>query len=244
MFRIAATADVHFAEDARGSLRPHLDEAAREADVFLIAGDLTRHGTAEEASVLADELQSPPIPVVVVLGNHDYHADENDEIHKLVEQAGCIVLEGQSTRIDTDSGSLGIAGAKGFGGGFRGRSGSEFGEPEMKAFMRHSRELAGRLEEELIALGDCTKVALIHYSPAEETLEGEPPQIHPFLGSYLLADAVDNGGASVAFHGHAHVGSECGQTPRGVPVRNVSQQVLGAPYKLYRLDPENGLADA
>lgn len=237
--RIAAVGDVHFVSSSKGSLRPALEDLDGSADVLLIAGDLTMHGRASEAAVLAGELQGLPIPMVSVLGNHDYHCDEDKKIRDIVEEAGIIVLEGEATVVATRSGDLGIAGTKGFGGGFPGASGSDFGEPEMKAFMRHSKALAARFTEALSSLQTTRRVALLHYSPVEATLVGERLEIYPFLGTHLLGDAVDAIGADLVLHGHAHTGTEEGATPGGIPVRNVALSVIGAPYLVYEL-PKDG----
>src|SRR5437763_5761601 len=198
MIRVAAVGDLHFGADSSGTLRPRLHRLAERADVFLLAGDLTRVGEPEEARVLAAELDGLDVPMVGVLGNHDHHADRAGEIGAILESAGVRILEGTSTVVPVGPLRLGIAGTKGFGGGFPGASGSEFGEPEMKAFMAHSRCLAERLEAALGALDVDVKVALLHYSPCPATLAGEPPEIYPFLGSGHLAEAVDRGGAALA----------------------------------------------
>jgi Icc-related predicted phosphoesterase len=237
VIRLAAVADLHFGPDAAGTYRPHLGSIADRADAFLIAGDLTRLGEPEEARVLAEELRELPIPTVAVLGNHDHHADRADEVRSIVEAAGVRVLEGEGIVLEVAGSRLGIAGAKGFGGGFAGVSASEFGEPEMKAFVRHTMEVAGRLEEALRGLDADRRVVLLHYSPVKETLDGEPPEIHAFLGSYLLAEAIDRAGADLVLHGHAHRGTETGATPGGVPVRNVAWPVIGQAYALFRLGP-------
>jgi Icc-related predicted phosphoesterase len=138
-------------------------------------------------------------------------------------------------------GTLGVAGSKGFGGGFPGRCASEFGEPEMKDFVRHSRRLADGLAAALGDLDADYRVVLTHYSPVPETLTGEPPEIYPFLGSYFLAEAADGAAADLAIHGHAHAGQECGRTPGGVPVRNVALPVLRRAYAVYSLDREPAL---
>ena len=235
MIRIAAVGDVHFGDDSAGSLAPHLETLADNADVLLIAGDLTRHGLAQEAAVLAHDLTGAPVPVVAVLGNHDYHCDEQDDIRQGLESAGVTVLEGESKVIDVAGQTLGIAGIKGFGGGFAGACGSDFGEPEMKAFIRHTKAASTLLCERLSALETDYRVALLHYSPVEDTLVGERLEIYPFLGSYLLAEAIDSAGADLAIHGHAHAGSEKGATAKGVEVRNVAQPMLQRPYTVYRL---------
>ena len=149
MIRVAAVGDVHFGDDSAGTLRPHLDSIRENADVLLIAGDLTRHGLAEEATVLAQELEGLPVPVVTVLGNHDYHCEAEVEIRDALQRAGVTVLEGESTVIPLGDQTLGVAGTKGFGGGFAGACGSDFGEPEMKAFIRHTKTISATLQQRL-----------------------------------------------------------------------------------------------
>ncbi|MFD0207257.1 MULTISPECIES: metallophosphoesterase family protein [Saccharothrix] len=237
MIRIAAVGDVHLGEDARGRLRPALDQLGEQADVLLLAGDLTRHGTVSEARVVADEFGGLPVPVVAVLGNHDHHDDKPDEVTAVLRDAGLTVLEGESTTISVDGHTLGVAGVKGFGGGFAGKCGSAFGEPEMKAFIRHTSEIADSLRAALSSLDTDVKVALTHYSPVPDTLRGEPPEIYPFLGSYLLGEAIDANHAHLAVHGHAHFGNEHGMTPGGVRVRNVAQPVIRSAYTVYCVEP-------
>jgi Icc-related predicted phosphoesterase len=237
MIRVAATADVHFGRDSAGTLRPHLEHLHERADVLLIAGDLTRCGEPEEAAVLGRELEGLDVPTVAVLGNHDYHSDRWEEIEEVMEGAGVRVLEGDSHCVQVNGTRLAISGVKGFGGGFVGACGSDFGEPEMKAFIDHTKRLSGQLEELLQSEDADMRIALLHYSPVEETLRGERLEIYPFLGSYLLAEAVDRGGADLVVHGHAHNGTEIGVTPGGVPVRNVAQSVIRYAYGVYALDP-------
>ncbi|MGH9246978.1 MAG: metallophosphoesterase family protein [Acidimicrobiales bacterium] len=237
MIRLAAVGDVHLGVDDAGCWRRHLGDLDQRADMLLLAGDLTRGGDEAEAEVAAAEFRDLGVPVVAVLGNHDHHAGTPDDVvRRVLEDAGIAVLEGESTLIDVDGRSVGIAGAKGFGGGFAGACGSEFGEAEMKAFVAHTRVVADRLEGALDDIDTDVKVALMHYSPIEETLRGERLEIYPFLGSYLLAEAIDRGRAHVAFHGHAHRGSERGVTPGGVRVRNVAQPVIGHAYHVYKLN--------
>jgi len=235
VIRIAATGDVHFGEDSGGTLRPHLEHLGDNADLFLIAGDLTNWGTVAEAQVLAEELRDLPVPVVLVLGNHDYQSDEPDKIRQVLTDAGVVVLEGESATFDVRGQKVGIAGTKGFGGGFAGACGTAFGEPEMKAFIDHTQRLADRLERCLTDLDADHKVALMHFSPVEQTLRGERLEIYPFLGSYLLAEACDRGGADLIVHGHAHAGTEKGVTAGGVHVRNASRFVIRHAYKVYCL---------
>jgi Icc-related predicted phosphoesterase len=210
MIRVAAVGDVHVGIDSAGRLAPRLAGLSGQADLFLLAGDLTHRGRPEEAKVLAEELRGVGVPTVAVLGNHDYHSGEQDAVAEVLEDAGIRVLEGQAVVVEAGGRRVGIAGTKGFGGGFAGASASDFGEPEMKAFVGQA-----------------------------ETLAGEPREIHAFLGSYLLAEAVDRAGADLVVHGHAHRGSRNGTTSGGVPVRNVAAPVIGRAYEVFRFDVED-----
>jgi len=234
MITIAAAADLHVGLDSAGSLQPMLESLDSSADVLLIAGDLTNYGDPAEAKVFTDEIAGLALPVVAVLGNHDYHQDAQTQIRSILEGAGVTVLEGESVSVECKGGAVAVAGIKGFGGGFAGASAAEFGEPEMKSFVAHTRSTAENIERSLQSITGDVKVALLHYSPVEETLKGERLEIYPFLGSYLLAEAVDRAGADIVLHGHAHIGAERGATPGGIPVRNVAQPVIGHPYALYR----------
>ena len=235
MIRIAAVGDVHLGEDARGSLRPALDNLTEHADVLLLAGDLTRHGALDEARVAAEEFADLPVPVVAVLGNHDHHSDAADDIAKLLEDSGIRVLEGEAVTLEVGEQRLGVAGVKGFGGGFAGKCASNFGEREMKAFVGHTIERADRLRAALRTLDTDVRIALTHYSPIPETLRGEPPEIYPFLGCYQLGEVIDECGVDLAIHGHAHFGCEQGVTPGGVRVRNVAQPVIRSAFATYGL---------
>ena len=236
--RVAAVGDVHIDADVAGRYRPALERLGDTADVLLLAGDLTRRGTPAEAACVAREFAGLPVPVVAVLGNHDYQSDEEVAVASILADAGITVLEGSGTVLACDGMRVGIAGAKGFGGGFAGACASEFGEPEMKAFTRHTREISDRLGAALRELDCDVRVALTHYAPVPETLRGERLEIYPFLGSYLLAQAIDSApGTGLAVHGHAHAGSERGTTPGGVPVRNVATHVIRQPYAVYQLRP-------
>jgi Icc-related predicted phosphoesterase len=240
VIRVAAVGDVHFAADSPGRLRPHLRDAASDLDLLLLAGDLTHRGNPAEAAVLAEELRGLDVPVVAVLGNHDYHMGAQDAITAIMEAAGVRVLEGGGTLIRVGDVTVGVAGVKGFGGGFAGACATEFGEPEMKAFAASARRSASSLRAALGSLECDLRVALLHYSPVESTLVGEPPGLWPFLGSYLLAEAVDSAGVAVALHGHAHSGSsEEGRTPGGVPVHNVAQPVIRRPFVVMQLQEDD-----
>jgi Icc-related predicted phosphoesterase len=236
VIRIAAMGDVHFGADAVGTLRPHLEHLPEQADLLLIAGDLTRVGDPAEATLLCDELGGLGVPVVAVLGNHDYHTDRVAGVQAALAAGGIRVLEGGSLTLDVAGARVGIAGVKGFGGGFLGACATEFGEPQIRAFVRHSKERADRLEAALRGLECDRRVALLHYAPVADTLRGERLELYPFLGSYLLAEAIDRAGADLVLHGHAHAGSERGLTAGGVPVRNVAQPVLRRAYALFCFD--------
>jgi Icc-related predicted phosphoesterase len=235
VIRVAALGDLHAGVDSVGTIRPQLADVSQRADVLLIAGDLTKRGLVVEAEVLADELRDVGVPVVAVLGNHDHHSGLADGVRKAVEAVGVAVLEGEATVLEVDGTRLAVAGAKGFGGGFAGAAATGFGEDEMKELVRHTQAIADGLRQALAGVEADHRVALLHYAPVPETLKGEPEQIYPWLGSYLLAEAVDASGADLVLHGHAHRGTEKGTTPGGVPVRNVALPVIRAPYAVYQL---------
>ncbi|GLY01367.1 MULTISPECIES: metallophosphoesterase [Actinoplanes] len=243
MIRIAAVGDVHVDKDVVGRYRPALEELPDRADALLVAGDLTRHGTVEEARCFAEEFGGLSVPVVVVLGNHDHQSDLQDDVTSVLTDTGITVLECSATVLEINGHRLGIAGAKGFGGGFAGACASNFGEREMKDFVGHTEEIAGRLGEALRSVEADALVALTHYAPIPETLAGEPLEIYAFLGCYQLGQAIDTAPTSLALHGHAHHGSERGRTPGGVPVRNVAHPVIKQAYNVYQLLSESVDAD-
>ncbi len=238
--RIAAVGDVHMADDLRGRYAPALAELSGQADVLLVAGDLTQHGTLDEAAAFAEEFAAANVPVVVVLGNHDHHSGLDEEIAELIRRAGIAVLEGEGVLLDTPRGRLGVAGAKGFCLGFTGRCAANFGETQMKAFTQHGIDSAGLLRHGFDALDRAqpaadVRVALTHFAPTTSTLRGEPAEIWPFLGNHLLGEVIDASGADFAVHGHAHAGSERGRTEGGTPVRNVAQPVIRSAYRIYEI---------
>lgn len=235
LVRIAAVGDVHVGLDMSGELRRTFSALSQQADVLLLAGDLTQHGSRDEGKLIAEEVADLGVPTVAVLGNHDYHQDAQDAMRANLEGVGVTVLEGESVVLELGGCRVGIAGVKGFGGGFAGACGSEFGELEMKAFIRHTKDKARRLLHCLKAMECDVRVALTHYAPTKDTLLGEKLEIYPFLGSHLLGEAIDEGGCDLALHGHAHHGSERGITPGGVPVRNVAKPLIRAAYQLYAL---------
>jgi Icc-related predicted phosphoesterase len=237
VIRLAAVGDIHIGTDSAGALAGAFENLADEADVLLLAGDLTTCGHLDEARLLASELARLPVPTVAVLGNHDYHAGHQARIRSLLEAAGVCVLEGSSVVLELNGTRLGVVGTKGFGGGFAGACGTEFGEPEMKAFIGHTKGLAGRLELELTTVEADVRIVLLHYSPVKGTLIGERLEVYPFLGSYLLAEAVDRAGAALVLHGHAHRGTEKSITPGGIHVRNVARPVIQQAYRIYERAP-------
>ena len=233
--RVAAVGDVHMDEDVLGRFRPALDELGDCADVLLLAGDLTRHGTVAEARCVATEFGGLDVPTIAVLGNHDYHSDRQHEVVAVLQEAGITLLDGTSVSYSFDGVELAIAGLCGFGGGFAGRCVSDFGERATKSFAEYGREQADRLRQALATARGDVLIALTHYAPVPETLVGEPLEIYPFLGSYLLADAIDEAGVALSVHGHAHAGSPTGTTAGGVPVRNVAHPVIRRAYSIFTL---------
>ena len=233
---VAAVGDIHVGAGMQGVMGTSLASAVAHADLLLVAGDLTRSGSLEEARLVVDELANVALPRIAVLGNHDLHCDLGDEVTAILEAGGITVLDRSSTVVDIDGVRVGIAGAIGFGGGFDGATASNFGEREMKAFMQRAEREAGGLADALAALDCPIKIALTHYAPIAATLLGERLEIYPFLGSELLGQAIDRGEAVLAVHGHAHHGVEMGATPGGVPVRNVALPVIGRPYCVITLD--------
>ena len=229
--RIAATADVHARVGDTEILRALAGSAARDADVLVIGGDLTDLGRLEQAEVFLRAFDDCPIPVVVTLGNHDYESGNAQEISRLLAESEVYLLDRSSVVID----GVGFSGVKGFCGGFEHTIANSFGEDLFKAWVAEGILEAEALKNELRGLGTERRVALLHYAPIRATVEGEPPEIHAFLGTSRLGSALDEGDATVAFHGHAHNGPFRGETPGGVPVFNVSlpvleQERLGQPY--------------
>jgi Icc-related predicted phosphoesterase len=237
VIRVAAIGDLHLEKDSPAEILDGMESLAENADFLLLAGDLTQHGLPEECGPLVRSLSGILVPVVAVLGNHEYHQGAETEIRRELELSGIVVLEGESTLLEIRGQRVGIAGTKGFGGGFVGACAAEFGEPEMKAFVRHTRGVAATFGEALESLDADIRIALTHYTPTNATLAGERPEIFPFLGSYLLGEVIDRARCNLAIHGHAHRGVERGATAGGVPVRNVALHVIRKPYKVYCLTP-------
>jgi Icc-related predicted phosphoesterase len=233
---VAAIGDLHVTEASEHRYRDLFAEIAEAADVLALCGDLTNFGKTREAEILAEDLHGCTIPTVAVLGNHDYECGQPDEVAHILHGAGVTMLGDQAVEIE----GVGFAGVKGFVGGFgRGELGA-FGEPAIKAFVDASIDEARKLENALRSLRTERTLAVLHYAPVVETVEGEPLEIFPFLGSSRLADAVDRfDNVKAVVHGHAHRGAYRGQTPRGVPVYNcaqfVVQEATGKPYALIEI---------
>lgn len=220
--KIAAVGDIHFDGKSKGSLRNLFSDISREAQILVLCGDLTTHGDPEQMLSFIAELDGVDLPIVAVLGNHDFESGHEEELCRLLTERKVHVLDGTSVVIE----GIGFAGVKGFGGGFGRRTLGPFGEKLYKEFVQAALDEALKLETALRELQTDTKVAVLHYSPIPETLEGEPEQIFPFMGSSRLLPPIETYSAAVVFHGHAHIGTPEGATPGGVPVYNVARQVL------------------
>jgi Icc-related predicted phosphoesterase len=225
--RIAAMSDVHYSRSSGGSLQPVFQQIAESADLLVLCGDLTDYGLAEEARLLAKDLTSAlKIPAVGVLGNHDFESGEEGEITKILGDAGVRMLDGDSYEFH----GVGFAGVRGFCGGFgRGALGA-WGEPIIKQFVHEALQEVLKLESALARLKTDHRIAIIHYAPVRDTVEGEPLEIYPFLGSSRLEEPLTRYAVTAVFHGHAHRGSPEGRTSSGIPVFNVSLPLLKAQY--------------
>jgi Icc-related predicted phosphoesterase len=220
--RVAAVADLHCTRTSQGAFQQLFATIAESADVLLIAGDLTDYGLPDEARVLAKELTALRIPVAAVLGNHDLESGKADEVRQILSEAGLVVLDGDACELH----GIGIAGVKGFGGGFGKRALGPWGETIIKQFVREAVDEALKLERALARLRTGQLVALLHYSPVQDTVEGEPLEIYPFLGSSRLEEPIGRYPVTLVLHGHAHRGQLEGRTKSGVPVYNVSMPLL------------------
>lgn len=220
--RFAIVGDIHATKDSAGTLRAFFSQASEASDALLLCGDLTDYGTAEEAKVLADELVAVKVPIVAILGNHDYESGTPGIVSETLTRAGVRVLDGEACEIE----GVGIAGAKGFAGGFGRGSLGAWGEPATKLFVQETLNEAMKLESALAKLRTPRRIALLHYSPIAGTLQGEPPEIFAFLGSSRLEEPLLRYPVDAVFHGHAHRGALEGKTINGVPVYNVAKPLL------------------
>lgn len=224
--RIAALGDLHAKLSDKGMFRPIFEQVSREADVLVICGDLTDTGDEDEAKILGEEMQALQIPVVGVLGNHDYEKGRQKIIKQILVDHRMTILDGEAIVIE----GIGFAGVKGFGGGFDKYMLSIFGEDMMKGFVHEVVNESLQLDRALTRLEqehpELPKIAILHYSPIKETIEGEPVEIFPFLGSSHLAEPLNRRKVTAAFHGHAHCGKLKGHTTMDIPVYNVALPVL------------------
>lgn len=225
--RVAAMGDLHCSTSCPSALQPVLAQIAASADVLVLCGDLTNHGLPEEARALVHELSAlGPLPIVAVLGNHDHEAGQVDEVRRIVTGSGVTLLDGDGVEIH----GVSFAGVKGFGGGFGRGTLSAFGEPAIKRFVQEAVDEVKKLEAALARTKADKKIAILHYSPIRETVEGEAAEIFPFLGSSRLEEPLNRYQVTACVHGHAHRGAPEGRTQAGVPVYNVSVPVMRATY--------------
>lgn len=225
--RIAAVGDVHCSRSSQGLLQPLFAEAARTADVLLLCGDLTDYGLPEEMRILVREREAAGrLPVLAVLGNHDWESAQVPEVLDILRSGGVQVIEGEGVEVL----GVGFAGAKGFGGGFGQRTLEPWGEDATKNFVNESVQEALKLESGLARLTVPQRVAVLHYSPIQDTVMGEPVDIFPFLGTSRLEEPINRYKVGACFHGHAHRGRPEGRTSSGIPVYNVALPVLKAAW--------------
>src|SRR5579864_608705 len=231
--RIAATADLHFTPARFSALHDQLNRVRDEADVFVLAGDLTNYGLPDEMEPLLNVLVRTRIPTIAVLGNHDFESGREADLIRMLSQEGIKVLDGSAYERD----GVGFAGTKGFVGGFGRGVLTAFGEPEIKTFVRASIDEALKLERAMSQLRTPKRVVVLHYAPISATVRGEDPEVTPFLGTSRLAEVIDRIGANLVFHGHAHHGQLEGKTTGGSPVYNVAITLLQArqPSGAYRI---------
>lgn len=233
--RIAAAGDIHCAEPLRERITNAFRAVADEVDLVLLAGDLTTHGDPEQARVLADACRELPIPVVAVLGNHDYHLNRCDEVVAILRDARVVVLQRGFSLHEVAELEVGIVGAKGFVGGFPGAELPDFGEPLLREVYAETTREVEAVEAGLEAVSGChRRIVLLHYAPVPETLVGEPETIWAFLGSSRLAAPIGAHRPDLVLHGHAHRGSFVGSIGP-VPVRNVAVHVTGKDFQLFEL---------
>ncbi|MGC2321992.1 MAG: metallophosphoesterase [Terriglobales bacterium] len=220
--RIAATADLHFSPQSYDKIRDTMARVRDEADLLVLAGDLTNYGRPPEMESLLNALVRLRVPTVAVLGNHDYESGQEGELIRLMSDEGIKVLDGTGYERD----GVGFAGTKGFPGGFGRGVLTAFGEPEVKAFVQAAINETMKLERAMSQLRTPKTVVVLHYAPVADTVQGEPAEIYPYLGSSRMGEVVDRHGANLVLHGHAHHGSPNGKTTAGVPVHNVALMLL------------------
>lgn len=224
--RIAAVGDLHCTTASAGKLKSLFSQADEVADMLLLCGDLTDYGLPEEAETLAEELSVAKIPKVAVLGNHDFESDQADAVRNILCEAGVQVLDGEACEVH----GIGIAGIKGFAGGYGRGALGPWGEAIIKQFVNEAIHEALKLETALAKLRTHKRIALLHYSPIVDTVQGEPPEIFAFLGTSRLEDPLIHYPVDAVFHGHAHRGFPEGKTMNNTPVYNVAKPLLMRTY--------------
>ena len=236
MIRVAAAADIHASDVSRERVERAFAELAGEADVVLLAGDLTTSGEPEQAEVVTAACRRLDVPIFAVLGNHDHHAGRTEELGEVLAAGGVRLLDRECASCEIDGLELGVVGAKGFVGGFPGSALPDFGEPLLRRVYEETSAEADAIARGLQAICHCdVRVVLLHYSPVADTLEGEPPGIHTYLGSERLATPIAENGADLVLHGHAHAGSFEGCIG-DIPVYNVAVHVTGRNFWIFELD--------
>lgn len=220
--RVAALGDLHCTRSSAGKFQTLFTQISESSDMVLLAGDLTDTGLPEEARVLARELTALRVPGVAVLGNHDFESGRQEEVSHILSDSGLTMLDGEACEIQ----GIGIAGVKGFAGGFGTAALGPWGEPMMKQFVHEAVNEALKLEASLARLRSARQIVLLHYAPIRQTVEGEPLEIYPFVGSGRLEEPISRFPVSLVVHGHAHRGRHEGRTKNDVPVYNVSMPLL------------------
>jgi Icc-related predicted phosphoesterase len=235
--RVAAAGDVHCSEGNRDHVAAAFEQVQREADLILLAGDLTTYGLPEQAAVLADAVRGLSTPVLAVLGNHDLHEGRGEEVSELLREGGVIVMDRSHHVCDFAGSLVGVVGTKGFVGGFPGSTLPDFGEPLLRRVYAETGEEVAALERGLQEIAHChVRIVLLHYSPTSDTLHGEPEGIWTYLGSQRLAAPIAEFRPDLALHGHAHAGAFEGSIG-DVPVYNVAVHVTGKDFWIFELDP-------
>jgi Icc-related predicted phosphoesterase len=235
VIKVAAAGDIHAGGPGDERLAAVFADAARDADLILLAGDLTLHGEPEETARLVESVEGIETPVFAVLGNHDWHGNRCDELVEALNEAGIRMLDKSSAVVEVGETSVGVAGVKGFVGGFPDSALSDFGEPSLRRVYAETTEEVEGLERALEEIASCdVRIALLHYAPTAATLEGEPPGILAFLGSDRLAGPIAQHRPDIVFHGHGHMGTYKGEIG-DVPVYNVAQPVIGKDFELFEL---------
>jgi Icc-related predicted phosphoesterase len=224
--RLAAVSDIHYTKTSQGQLQQLFGDIAESADILLLPGDLTDYGLAEEARILAKDLAQVKIPIIGVLGNHDFESDQQKDIAQILTDVGVHMLDGDAWEYK----GVGFAGIRGFCGGFGRGALGPWGEKIIKEFVQEAVQEALKLESALARLKSDKRIVLMHYAPIRATVEGESPEIFPFLGSSRLEDPLTRFEVTAVFHGHAHKGAPEGKTQSGIPVFNVAHAVLAANY--------------